>query len=220
MKESECVNQGIYVRYIKRILDIIFSLFALILLLPVNLIIGVCTYIDVGRPIFFRQARSGKDAVDFYIIKFRNMTNEKDEKGNLLPPSKRVTTFGKFVRRTSLDELLNFWSILKGDMSLIGPRPLLPIYVSRYTQRQRLRLAVRPGLECPSTINRGHPRSWEEQFEDEVWYVENISFVTDCKMIFRLIQMVFNRKDTARRGNAQRMEFMGTKDGEKHVQEK
>ncbi len=205
----------IYVRYIKRVLDIVIALVVLVIMSPVNLVLAVCTYFDVGWPILFHQERTGKDGMVFQIIKFRNMTNETDEKGNLLPPEQRVTKFGRFVRSTSLDELLNFWCILKGDMSLIGPRPLLTIYLPRYTERQRLRLKVKPGLECPSIKDRGHLRSWEEQFEDDVWYVEHISFLTDCRMFLRLIQMVFNKNDAERRGKAERSEFLGTKDSDK-----
>lgn len=162
------VKHTFYSRYIKRLLDIIFSLLALIITLPVNIVIGIITFWDVGKPIFFHQKRVGKDLKIFTIIKFRNMRELYDENGVLLPPDQRVTPFGKFVRRTSLDELLNFFSILKGDMSLIGPRPLLPEYISFYSERQLMRHAVRPGLECPTLVKRDHSRTWEEQFEDDI----------------------------------------------------
>lgn len=201
------VKKTLYSLYIKRALDITISLLALIVTLPINIIIGIITYLDVGKPIFFQQKRVGKDMKVFTITKFRNMRDTRDQEGNLLPPDERVTTFGKFVRKTSLDELLNFWSILKGDMSLIGPRPLLVEYAPYYTERQRMRHAVRPGLECPSLVERDHARTWSEQFEDDVWYVEHVSFATDCKMIMALVKLVFNRNEVKRRSGALRGRF-------------
>ena len=143
------------------------------------------------------------------LIKFRNMRNTTDEKGELLPPAQRVTKFGKFVRKTSLDELLNFWSILKGDMSLIGPRPLVPEYTHRYNKRHKQRLAVRPGLECPPRELNNRVWTWQEQFENDVWYVENVSFLTDCKMIVNLIRFALDRKSANARAMAERGTFMG-----------
>ncbi len=204
----------IYTRYIKRLIDIIVSLLALIVTLPVNLVIGIVTYFDVGHPIFFCQERLGKNEKKFTIVKFRNMTNATNELGELLPPDQRVTKFGKFVRRTSLDELLNFWSILKGDMSLIGPRPLVEQYMCRYSDRHKMRYAVRPGLECPNITKKDGEYTWADQFENEIYYVENVSFLLDMKMAFALVGMVFNRKKTKTRANAVRGSFIGyTKDG-------
>lgn len=184
-----------YAKYIKRLLDLVIVIPVFLLLLPVNLVLGIVTFFDVGRPILFRQQRTGKDGKPFDLIKFRNMTNEKDEHGNLLPPSQRVTKWGAFVRKYSLDELLNFWSILKGDMSLIGPRPLPSSFDARYSKRHRMRSAVRPGLECPSLNAKTSVRLYQEQFENDIWYVENISFLTDVKMVFALIKLVFNSKE-------------------------
>lgn len=203
-----------YSRYGKRILDIVSSFVALIITLPINLIIAVITYFDVGRPIVFRQQRPGKDGKPFTIVKFRNMTNEKDKNGDLLPASKRVTKFGYFMRKTSLDELLNFWSILKGDMSLIGPRPLDVVYLERYNERHKMRMAVRPGLECPLLQKIDHKITWYDQFENDIYYVENLSFLLDVKMIVLLIKMVFSKKSNSMRGAAERGGFMGySKDG-------
>lgn len=196
-----------YVKYVKRVLDIILSLLAVVLTFPINVIIGIVTFFDVGRPILFFHERPGLGEKPFTIVKFRNMTNEKDKEGNLLPSSERVTQFGKFVRKTSLDELLNFWSILKGDMSLIGPRPLLMSYLPKYDLRQHKRHAVKPGLECPSLVMRDHTRTWEEQFEDDVWYVEHVSFKTDCRMIWELVKLVFNKQELNRRSKAMRNRF-------------
>ena len=199
----------LYSRFVKRAIDFVIALIVLVITSPINLVIGIITLFDVGRPIFFKQERVGKDGKLFKIIKFRNMRDTRDKNGELLPAKERVTKFGRFVRKTSLDELLNFWSILKGGMSLIGPRPLVPEYYQRYSNRHKMRLAVRPGLECPPRIKMNHAWSWNEQFENDVWYVENVSFMTDCYMIFRLIQFALDSKNSSVRANADRGSFMG-----------
>lgn len=198
-----------YSKYMKRFFDIIFSSLILVLTSPLNLIILIVTALTLGNPVFFRQERTGRDSKPFTIIKFRNMTNKTDEKGELLPPAERVTKFGKFVRKTSLDELLNFWSILKGDMSLIGPRPLVPEYTHRYSDYHRHRLDVKPGLECPPRGKIEHVWTWQEQFDNDVWYVENVSFMTDCKMIFNLIKFALDKKSANARASAKRGTFIG-----------
>lgn len=203
------VSRTFYAIYTKRLLDISVSVIALFVMLPINLIAAVLTYIDVGWPIFFSQERVGRDGHIFTIVKFRNMTNEKDEHGELLPGSQRVTRFGRFMRKTSLDELLNFWSVLKGDMSLIGPRPLLPQYMTRYSDRHRMRLAVRPGLECPPHKLEKRAWTWQEQFDNDIWYVENVSFKTDCIMILNLIRFAFDPVSMGARGGVARKSFMG-----------
>lgn len=198
-----------YTRYGKRILDILLSGIALIVTLPINLIIGIITYFDVGKPIFFRQERTGKDGRTFQLVKFRNMRDTLNEQGELLPPEQRVTKFGRFVRKTSLDELLNFWSVFKGDMSLIGPRPLVPEYLGRYSKRHKMRLAVKPGLECPPRKIPEHPITWQDQFENDIWYVENVSFRTDCYMCFQLIRFALDKKNAQVRSIGRRGTFMG-----------
>lgn len=207
--EKIACRDTIYTRYIKRMIDIVIAIIALIITLPINLIIGIITFFDVGRPIFFKQQRAGKNGKIFYIIKFRNMKNMRDSRGELLPPEQRVTKFGRFVRKTSLDELFNFWSILKGDMSLIGPRPLVPEYIHRYSDRHKMRLAILPGLECPPRNLSDKVWTWQEQFENDVWYVEHVSFKVDCLMVIRLIQFAFNRKNSNARVAAGRGTFMG-----------
>ena len=202
-------RRSFYTKYGKRMIDIVLSGCALIITAPVNLALAVCTYFDVGSPIIFRQKRPGMDGRVFTIVKFRNMTNEKDASGNLLPANERVTKFGKFVRKTSLDELMNFWSVFKGDMSLIGPRPLALSYTDRFSERHRMRNAVRPGLECPILKRPDHKLTWAEQFENDVYYVENLSLGLDLKMVLALVGMVFNKKSTAMRGAAVRGSFMG-----------
>ena len=196
------VRNNLYSRYIKRLLDIGISAAALVVFLPVNLVLGVCTFFDVGRPVFYKQTRLGKDGREFIIVKFRNMKNLLDEDGKLLPPSQRVTKFGRFVRKYSLDELLNFWSVLKGDMSIIGPRPLPVVFTERMSERHKMRSCVRPGLECPR-MEPGDPKQcqYQNQFENDVWYVEHISFLTDVKMLLKLFQMTFSVKQ--RSGAAQ-----------------
>lgn len=191
-----------YTKYVKRLFDIFFSFIALIILSPVFVIIAVLTYLDVGRPIIFKQNRVGKNGKLFTMYKFRNMTNETDSNGELLHPSKRVTELGKFMRKTSLDELLNFYSVLKGDMSLISPRPLVEEYTNRYNKRHKGRLLIKPGLECPPIDPSKSNRTWQNQFDNDVWYVENISFKTDLKMALLFIKLLFNRNNNKQRSSA------------------
>lgn len=209
------ISQGVhfrdsfYEKYVKRVLDLLIAIPAFLILLPVNLVIGVITFFDVGRPIFFKQLRTGKNGKPFYMIKFRNMTNEKDRYGNLLPPSERITKFGRFVRKYSLDELLNFWCIIKGNMSIIGPRPLPVEFESRYSERHRKRCLVKPGLECPCLNADGHIRLYQEQFENDIWYVEHVSFSVDVKMVFHLVKMVLNLKDRGDHADVNGGNFVG-----------
>ncbi len=183
-----------YTKYGKRFLDILIALPAFILLFPFNIIFGICTFFDVGMPIFYKQKRVGKDGKTFTLIKFRNMNNKTDADGKLLPPSQRVTKFGKFMRKLSLDELLNFWSVLKGDMSIIGPRPQPVFIYERMCDRHQARSALRPGLECPRVIHVLGEEicQFQRTFENDVWYVENCSFFLDVKMVWMLVKMVFS----------------------------
>lgn len=187
-------RSSFYGRYVKRLIDIVLGGACLVVTAPVNLVLGVLTYFDVGSPIFFSQERTGRGLTSFRLVKFRNMTNERDENGDLLPPDQRITRFGQFVRSHSLDELLNFWSVFKGDMSLIGPRPLPVEFTEHMTERHKARYAVRPGLECPQMgpvpegVDPAHVR-----FENDIAYVENISFVTDVMQALRLVGVVLKR---------------------------
>ncbi len=189
-----CAKNGFYVLYVKRLLDLLIGIPAFIVTLPFNIIFGICTYFDVGRPIFYCQTRTGKDCKPFVLVKFRNMNEKKDASGTLLPARERVTKFGRFMRKYSLDELLNFWSVVKGDMSIIGPRPLPEFFNERMSDRHRMRHAVRPGLECPRVyVPEGKNLcNYHRQFENDIWYVEHVSFLTDVKMCFKLFQMVFS----------------------------
>ena len=190
---------GIYVRYVKRVLDLLIAVPVFLVLLPFNIIFGICTFFDVGRPIFYKQTRIGKNGKPFIMVKFRNMNNKKDADGKLLPAAQRVTKFGKFMRKFSLDELLNFWSVIKGDMSIIGPRPLPEFFMDRMSERHKMRNAIRPGLECPYTMPEGTEiSSYHWKFENDIWYVENASFKNDLKMLFRLFKLTFSFKN---RGN-------------------
>jgi undecaprenyl phosphate N,N'-diacetylbacillosamine 1-phosphate transferase len=202
-------RDSFYVRHVKRFLDIMISSVAMLVFLPINLILGICTFFDVGRPILYIQQRPGKDGKLFSLVKFRNMRDAVDSKGYWLPIEERVTKFGRFVRKTSLDELLNFYSILKGDMSLIGPRPLSVFYLDRYSDRHQMRHSVRPGLECPNIQKHGYSAGWQEQFENDIWYVENVSFVIDVKMIVFLFKMVFDSKIRSKKAAEGFGDFIG-----------
>lgn len=209
-REKILPPKGVYVCGIKRLLDIVIAAAALLITLPINAVLAVITYFDVGRPILFRQERLGKDGAAFYLCKFRNMTNETDENGNLLPADKRITRWGSVARALSLDELLNFWSILKGDMSLIGPRPLPVVYRGRFSDYHNARHLVRPGLDCPLHRPDMGYMTWENRLENDVWYVQNISFRTDVRLFLLLIREVICGKEKADRGAGGREgTFMG-----------
>lgn len=199
----------VYTRYVKRGIDIVVSGLALLVTSPINLILLAGTALDVGRPLIFKQKRAGRNGKPFLLVKFRNMTNARDSKGELLPAHDRVTKFGSFVRKTSLDELLNFWSIFKGDMSLVGPRPLKEEMASRFSERHSARMAVRPGLECPILKDLDHAPTWDERLENDVWYVENVSFATDVRMLLGVVRMAFDAKTRRYRANANGGGFMG-----------
>lgn len=180
---------------IKRLLDILLSASALIIVLPVFLTILILLSIyNKGAGAFFTQSRPGKKGKIFKVIKFKTMTDERDEKGNLLPDVQRLTRVGKFVRSTSLDEIPQLINVLKGDMSLIGPRPLLVEYLPLYNERQAHRHDVRPGITGWAQVNGRNAISWQKKFELDVWYVENLSFCLDLKIVFMTIQKVFKRE--------------------------
>lgn len=185
---------GIYGRFIKRPMDFILSLIAILMLSPVFLIVAFLVKTKLGSPVLFKQERPGLNGTIFKMYKFRTMTDEKSENGELLSDSFRLTRFGKFLRSTSLDELPGLFNILKGDMSIIGPRPLLVQYLPLYNEHQKRRHEVRPGLSGLAQVNGRNAISWEEKFNYDVKYVENISFITDWKIIFLTIKKVFIRE--------------------------
>ncbi|KIQ89060.1 sugar transferase [Bacillus thuringiensis] len=185
---------GIYGRFIKRPMDFILSLIAIIMLSPVFLIVAFLVKTRLGSPVLFKQERPGLNGTIFKMYKFRTMTDEKNENGELLPDSVRLTKFGKFLRSTSLDELPGLFNIFKGDMSIIGPRPLLVQYLPLYNEHQKRRHEVRPGLSGLAQVNGRNAISWEEKFNYDVEYVENVSFITDWKIIILTIKKVFIRE--------------------------
>lgn len=201
-----------YAKYIKRILDLILSLMALILLMPLMLIIGILVAINLGNPIIFKQKRPGKDEKIFTLYKFRTMTDEKDEKRKLLPDSQRLTKFGKFLRSTSLDELPELINILKGDMSIVGPRPLLVEYLKLYNEEQKHRHDVRPGLTGLAQTSGRNAITWEEKFEKDIEYVHNISFIGDVKIIIKTAIKVFKREGISGTNSDTMQKFEGNKE--------
>ena len=198
-----------YKCFLKRFFDIILSLIALALLGIPMLIVAVIVLCDVGSPVLFGQRRIGKGNKEFKMWKFRSMTNARDENGVYLPDPERITKFGKFIRLTSIDELPSLFNILKGDMSIIGPRPLPTRYLKRYTEEQKRRHEVRPGLSCPSVVNGRNDQSWEAQFEGDIWYVDHVSFWVDFKSIFDTIFIVLNHKGATASDGDSRGEFIG-----------
>jgi len=200
-------KNSLYLRHCKRVVDIVVSFFALMISLPINLVLAIGTYLTVGRPLLFKQKRVGKDCKVFTIVKFRSMHEKQDENGELLPPDQRVTQFGKFIRVTSLDELLQFWNILKGDMSIIGPRPLPTYYLPRYDEQQILRHMVRPGLECPSINDIYDTTIWEQKFRNDLLYINNISLKTDIFMMYKMMRMLFDKKNNSFRKDGHIGEF-------------
>lgn len=183
-------------KYFKRFFDFCFALTALLCLSPVLLIITIWLHFaNKGAGVFFYQLRPGKDERIFKVIKYKSMTDERDDDGNLLPDAKRLTSVGRFIRATSIDELPQLLNVLKGDMALIGPRPLLVEYLPYYTERERLRHTVRPGITGYTQVHGRNNLSWDERLEMDVYYVEHVSFTMDFKIFFRTIYNVISRKD-------------------------
>ncbi len=184
-----------YRNCMKRCLDFLLSLCGLILLSPVLLILAVLVRVKLGSPVLFKQERPGKNEKIFTLCKFRTMTDEKDEKGNLLPDAVRLTKFGKFLRGTSLDELPELLNILKGDMSIVGPRPLLVSYLPYYSERERLRHSVRPGLTGLAQVSGRNYIDWDRRLAKDVEYVENLSFRMDMKVLWMTVQTVLGHTE-------------------------
>lgn len=204
-----------YAKFFKRVIDFVVSLIALILLLPVFIILSAIGAIAMKGNPFFTQARPGKKGKDgnekiFKLIKFRTMSNAKDKDGNLLPDDVRLNKYGKFLRSTSLDELPEIWNILKGDMSIVGPRPLLVKYIPRYSEEQRKRHNVRPGLTGYAQVNGRNAISWEEKFKLDVEYVNNITLIGDIKIILGTVVSILKREGISSETSATMEEFMGT----------
>lgn len=200
---------GIYEKYIKRVLDIVLSAAALVVLSPLLIVTAYLVKTKLGSPVLFTQERPGKNGKIFKLYKFRTMTNATDENGNLLPDDIRLTAFGKTLRSTSIDELPELINILKGDMSIVGPRPLLVRYLERYNEHQARRHEVKPGLTGNAQANGRNAISWEDRFNLDVAYVDNISFVTDVKIILQTIVAVIKRSGISSKTNVTMEEFMG-----------
>ncbi|MDE7359966.1 MAG: sugar transferase [Lachnospiraceae bacterium] len=184
-----------YKKYIKRCLDFLLSLCGIIVLSPILAILAVLVRVKLGSPVLFKQERPGKDEKIFTLCKFRTMTDARDEKGELLPDAVRLTKFGRFLRATSLDELPELFNILKGDMSVIGPRPLLVSYLPYYTERERLRHSVRPGLTGLAQVSGRNFLDWDRRFQKDVEYVEHLTFGMDMKVFWMTVQTVLGHAD-------------------------
>ena len=192
---SAHVPYGPYERFVKRPLDCILATIALVILFPVLLVLAALVRIKHGTPVLFKQPRPGKDEIVFNLYKFRSMTNEKDSTGALLPDDERLTTFGRLLRSTSLDELPELLNIIKGDMAIIGPRPLLVEYLPYYTEEERHRHDVRPGLSGLAQINGRNATTWKDKFDWDLKYVNKITFSGDVEIVLKTILKVFKRSD-------------------------
>lgn len=202
-------KQGFYEKYIKRPQDFLCALLALFVLSPVIGITAVLVRLKLGSPVLFKQSRPGKDEKIFTLYKFRTMTDQRDEKGNLLADEVRLTGVGKLLRSTSLDELPELINILKGDMSVVGPRPLLVSYLSRYNARQARRHEVRPGFTGYAQVHGRNSISWEEKFDYDVQYIDHITFLGDWKIIFQTFKTVFLKEGITSNTSVTMEEFVG-----------
>lgn len=203
-------NKGFYEKYIKRPQDFLCALFACIILSPFMLIIAILVKINIGSPVLFAQERPGLHGEIFRLYKFRTMTNERNEKGELLPDEQRLTSFGKLLRSTSLDELPELYAILTGRMAVCGPRPLLVKYLPLYNEQQARRHEVRPGFTGLAQVNGRNSISWEEKFNLDVEYVDHITFLGDWKIIFNTIWTVLKREGISSKTSVTMEEFKGT----------
>ncbi len=200
-----------YIHFFKRILDFVLALVGILLLLPIFIFVFIFLAIsNNGKPFFF-QTRPGKNEKTFKIVKFRTMNDKKDVEGNLLPDAERLTAVGRFVRKTSLDEIPQLLNVLKGDMSIIGPRPLLVSYIPLYNSEQKKRHNVKPGITGWAQVNGRNAISWEEKFRYDVWYVENVSLILDIKIIFKTIKKVLVSDGITSQTSATVEYFEGTK---------
>jgi sugar transferase EpsL len=195
----------------KRLFDLALSIFTLFSLTPLVLIIAVLVRMRIGSPVFFRQERPGLHGKPFTIYKFRTMTDEGDEEGNLLPDRVRLTRLGQFLRKTSMDELPELFNVIKGDMSIIGPRPLLMQYLDRYTTKQARRHEIKPGITGWAQVNGRNAITWEDKFKLDVWYVDNQSPWLDLKIIALTICKIFKREGISQKGEATMEEFKGAR---------
>ncbi|MFP7479736.1 sugar transferase [Terribacillus saccharophilus] len=196
-----------YKFFLKRLFDVLFATMAIIVLLPVIILVSIIIKINLGSPILFKQDRPGRDEEIFKMYKFRTMSDKRNSNGELLPDSDRLTKLGKFLRSTSIDELPELINILKGEMSLIGPRPLAVIYLPYYNEREKVRHSVRPGLTGLAQVNGRNALNWDDRFELDISYVNNISVFNDIKILYLTFVKVFKREGVAVRGTTEIMDF-------------
>ncbi|MBR5794562.1 MAG: sugar transferase [Erysipelotrichaceae bacterium] len=205
-------KKGFYEKYIKLPQDVVLATLALIVLSPVMLVVAILVRTKLGSPVLFKQERPGLNGKIFKLYKFRSMSDAKDENGNLLPDEERLGKFGKTLRSTSLDELPSLLNIIKGEMSIVGPRPLLVRYLPRYNEHQARRHEVRPGFTGHAQVNGRNSISWEDKFNYDVEYVDNITFINDWKIIFKTVLVVLKRDGISSETSVTMEEFMGTKE--------
>lgn len=205
-------KKGFYEKYIKTPQDVFLATIALIILCPVLLVVSLIVRIKLGSPIIFKQERAGKYGKPYFMYKFRSMSDERDENGELLPDEQRLGKFGKILRATSLDELPSLWNVVRGDISLVGPRSLLLKYNDRYNEKQARRLEVRPGITGLAQINGRNAISWEKRFEYDVEYVDNITFIGDWKIMVKTVGKVFKRDGITSETSVTMEEFMGSEE--------
>lgn len=208
MAENE--KKGFYEKYIKRPQDFILAIDAIVLLAPIVLIVAILVKKKLGGPVIFKQERAGKDGKPFYMYKFRSMSDARDENGELLSDEERLGSFGKKLRSTSLDELPSFVNVVAGQMSLVGPRALYVKYIPRYSEEQKRRLEIRPGVTGLAQTNGRNAISWDERFEYDVKYVDNVTFVGDWKILFNTVGKVIKRSDITSATSVTMEEFMGS----------
>jgi sugar transferase EpsL len=194
---------------IKRMLDVLLAALALLVLSPVLPVVCIWVWLGVGRPILFRQKRLGCNGVPFMVFKFRSMTDQRNAQGQLLPDGQRITRLGAFLRRSSLDELPQLWNVLRGDMSLVGPRPLLMQYLDRYTPEQARRHSVRPGITGWAQVNGRNATTWEQRFACDLWYVDHCSFALDLRILAMTLLRVLQRRGISPAETPTMPEFMG-----------
>lgn len=206
---TEKRKRGFYEKYIKRLLDIVLSGLALIVLSPVIAIVALLVRVKLGSPVIFKQERPGLNEKIFEMYKFRSMTDERDENGELLPDEDRLPPFGKKLRSTSLDELPELWNIFKGDMSIVGPRPLMVQYLSLYNEKQKHRHDVRPGLTGLAQVSGRNCLSWTDRFEKDVFYARTVSFILDIKIILKTVLTVVKREGINSEGSETMEDFTG-----------
>ena len=199
-----------YRKFGKRFFDLVLVIPGLILISPMLLLVAIVAKLKIGSPVLFQQERPGIHGKIFKMIKFRSMRNDRDANGELLPDEVRLVPFGKLLRATSLDEFPELWNVIKGEMSLVGPRPLLAKYLDRYNPTQARRHEVRPGITGWAQINGRNAITWEEKFDYDVWYVDNLSFFLDVKILALTVLKVFKRSGTSAEGHATMPEFLGT----------